>query len=139
MSEKNEQNEEIVFDEDKLKEALENQDMDSFRADFLVLHPYDRATFYEKVGSELRRTIYHYLSPKELAEIFELIEIDDDEYEAFLQEMDSTYAAEMFANMFVDNAVDILNKLDKAQLVSYLTLMDKEAATEIKALLHYDI
>lgn len=138
MSEKNEHDEEIVFDEEKLKEALENEQIETFRADFLVLHPYDRATFHEKVGPELRKTIYHYLSPKELAEIFELSEIDDDEYETFLQEMDTTYAAEMFANMFVDNAVDILNKLDKAQMVSYLTLMDKEAAAEIKALLHYE-
>lgn len=138
MSEKNEHDEEVVFDEEKLKEALENEQIETFRADFLVLHPYDRATFHEKAGPELRKTIYHYLSPKELAETFELSEIDDDEYETFLQEMDATYAAEMFANMFVDNAVDILNKLDKAQVVSYLTLMDKEAAAEIKALLHYE-
>ena len=133
-----EDNEEIIFDEEALKEMLVKHDIISFRAEFLMLHPYDRATFYEKVGPEFRKVIYQYLSPKELAEIFELSEIDDNDYKKFLQEMDSTYAADMLANMFVDNAVDVLNELDKAQAVSYLTLMKQEAAVEIKALLHYE-
>jgi len=133
-----ESKEEVIFDEEALKNMLVNNDINSFRMEFLMLHPYDRATFYEKVGLELRKVIYQYLSPKELAEIFELSEIDDNDYKKFLQEMDSTYAADMFANMFVDNAVDVLNELDKAQVVSYLTLMDQEAAIEIKALLHYE-
>ena len=103
-----------------------------------MLHPYDRAIFYEKIGPRTSKVMYHYLSPKELAEIFETSEIDDHEYKQFLQEMDTTYAADMISYMFVDNAVDVLNELDKSQVVSYLTLMDKEAATEIKALLHYE-
>lgn len=134
----NEKNDEINYDEGQLIESLENGNINFFREGFLQLHPYDRATFYQKVGTELRKVMYHYLSPKELAEIFELSEIDDDDYKKFLQEMDSTYAADMFANMFADNAVDVLNELDKAQVVSYLTLMDQEAAEEIKALLHYE-
>ena len=138
MVEENDKVEEAIYDEEQLIESLENGEMTFFREGFLQLHPYDRATFYQKVGSELRKEIYHYLSPKELAEIFELSEIDDDDYKKFLQEMDSTYAADMFANMFADNAVDVLNELDKAQVVSYLTLMDQEAADEIKALLHYE-
>ena len=90
--------------------------------------------FTRKSIPELRGIIYQYLSPKELAEIFETSEISDDEYKQFLQEMDTTYAADMISFMFVDNAVDVLNELDKSQVVSYLTLMNKEAAAEIKAL-----
>ena len=138
MNEKEEYNEEINLDEDKLKDMLVNQDIIAFREEYLLLHPYDRAIFYEKVDPELRKMIYHYLSPKELAEIFETSEIDEDEYRQFLQEMDTTYAADMISYMFVDNAVDVLKELDKAQVVSYLTLMDKNAADEIKALLHYE-
>ncbi|QUW21684.1 magnesium transporter [Sporosarcina sp. Marseille-Q4063] len=133
-----ENEEEVIYDEEKLIEALENKDIESFRSGFLVLHPYDRATFYKKVDTEVRKIIYYYLSPKELAEIFELSEIDDEDYKKFLSEMDTTYAADMFSHMFVDNAVDVLNELDKAQVVSYLTLMNQEAANEIKALLHYE-
>lgn len=133
-----ERNEEMIYDEEQLIESLEKEDVTLFREGFLQLHPYDQAIFYKKVGKSLRRVMYHYLSPKELAEIFELSEIDDDHYKEFLQEMDATYAADMFANMFADNAVDVLNELDKSQVVSYLTLMDQEAAEEIKALLHYE-
>ncbi|MHA6258464.1 magnesium transporter [Sporosarcina sp. CAU 1771] len=128
----------IEYNEENLVEALESNDMQAFRHDYLMLHPYDRGTFYEKVSPELRQLIYQYLSPKELAEIFETSEIYDHEYKEFLQEMDSTYAADMISYMFVDNAVDVLNELDKSQTVSYLTLMDKEAAIKIKALLHYE-
>lgn len=133
-----ESNEDLIFNDGELEAMLNNNDISSFRKAFLTLHPYDRAMFYIKTSRQFREVIYQYLSPKELAEFFELSEIDDDDYKKFLQEMDSTYAADMFSYMFVDNAVDVLNELDKAQVVSYLTLMNKEAATEIKALLHYE-
>src|SRR5699024_11285080 len=104
---------EVVLDEDKLRRLLSNEDIHSFRQKYLVLHPYDRAIFYEEVGAQLRELMYFYLSPKELAEIFETSEIEEDEYEEFLEEMDATYAAEMISYMFVDNAVDVLKELDK--------------------------
>ncbi|MDW0111414.1 magnesium transporter [Sporosarcina aquimarina] len=133
-----ERREEVDFDEEKLREDLERQDIKAFRDEYLLLHPYDRAIFYEKAGPELRRTMYYFLSPKEMAEIFETSEIEEEEYEEFLQEMEATYAAEMISFMFVDNAVDVLKELDKSQSVSYLTLMDKDAAAQIKELLHYE-
>lgn len=128
----------IEYNEENLTEALKNGDMVTFRNNYFMLHPYDRGVFYEKVDPALRKLIYHYLSPKELAEVFETSEIYDHEYKEFLQEMDTTYAADMISYMFVDNAVDVLNELDKSQVVSYLTLMNKEAAAEIKSLLHYE-
>lgn len=138
MVEKTDPVENYAYDEELLKNTLTNKEITTFREVFFMLHPYDRATFYKKIDEQLRQIMYHYLSPKELAEIFELSEIDDNDYKKFLEEMDSTYAADMFSYMFADNAVDVLNELDKAQVVSYLTLMDQEAATEIKALLHYE-
>lgn len=138
MVNKIEMAEDHIYDEDELKEILEKKEIAIFREAFFKLHPYDRATFYRKIDESLRKIIYYYLSPKELAEIFELSEIDDSDYKKFLDEMDATYAAAMLSHMFADNAVDVLNELDKAQVVSYLTLMDQESATEIKALLHYE-
>src|SRR5699024_10102327 len=55
-----------------------------------------------------------------------------------LAEMDPQYAADMLGSMYADNAVDVLNKLDKEQVASYLSIMDLEAAREIKDLLHYE-
>src|SRR4051794_11337982 len=120
MTENQEFTDEVNFNEEQLKELLESEDLKSFRDEYLMLHPYDRAVFYEKIGPELRKLIYQYLSPKELAEVFETSEIEEDEYKEYLHEMDSTYAADMISFMFVDNAVDVLNELDKAQVVSYL-------------------
>lgn len=138
MTENEEIRDESIIDEEKLINSLEQQDIKTFRDEYLMLHPYDRAIFYEKVNLNQRKTMYFFLSPKELAEIFETSEIDEDEYKQFLQEMDTTYAAEMISHMFVDNAVDVLKELDKAQIASYLTLMNKEAAAQIKSLLHYE-
>ncbi|PJO40599.1 magnesium transporter, partial [Lysinibacillus xylanilyticus] len=96
------------------------------------------ATFYEKVEPDIRKIIYSFLSPTEMADIFEAIEIDDDEYTAYLAEMDPSYGAEMLSHMYADDAADVLNELDTKQRESYLGMMDEETAEEINELLSYD-
>ena len=130
--------EENEMDDEKLLAILFNRDFDTFREEFLSLHPYDQAQFFEKIDPEMRQIIFEYLSPKEMAEIFQSIELDDDEYEPFLKEMENTYAADMLSEMYADNAVDVLNELGKDQVASYLTIMDNDSAQEIKDLLHYE-
>lgn len=119
-----------------LKIALANEQIEVFREKFLDIHPYDQATFFEEQPKESRLKIYAYLSPKELAEIMENIELE--ETEPFFTEMDPQFASMIFAEMAVDDAVDILNELEKDKVASFLTIMDEEAADEIKQLLHYD-
>lgn len=121
-----------------LIDSLKNEDIEEFRAEFLELHPYDQASFFKELDEEHREKIYHYLSPEEMATLFENLEIDDDEYKDVLAEMNPNYAADMISKMYVDDAVDVLNELEKDQAVSYLTIMDEEAAQEIKDLLHYE-
>ncbi|UII57036.1 magnesium transporter [Cytobacillus spongiae] len=121
-----------------LLQSLKNEDFDLFREEFLELHPYDQASFFKELDENIRARIYHYLSPEEMASLFENLEIDEEEIEDVLATMNPTYAADMLANMYADDAVDVLNELDKDQVVSYLTLMDDEAAKEIKELLHYE-
>ncbi|HEY4578814.1 MAG TPA: magnesium transporter [Savagea sp.] len=129
---------EVELDQGRLTNLIESNDIHGFRDDFLSLHPYDRAIFYERTTPEIREQMYLYLSPKEMAVLFETSEIEDDEYKLYLEEMDTTYAAEMISYMFVDNAVDVMKELDQTQLISYLTLMNKEEAEQIRALLHYE-
>jgi magnesium transporter len=126
------------MDFDMLKLALLNDEMDKFREEFLELHPYDQATFFKELDEEIRAKVYHYLSPEEMASLFENLEIEEDEYKDVLAEMTPDYAADMLSNMYADDAVDVLNELDKDQVASYLTIMDDEAAQEIKDLLHYE-
>ncbi|MFC4353643.1 magnesium transporter [Chryseomicrobium palamuruense] len=127
-----EQREELLF------HYLESQQIDAFRDKFMELHPYDQSVFFDKATPEQRKTIFTFLSPEEVADIFEANNFDDEEYQGLLEEMDPSYAADMLANMYADNAVDVLNELDKDQVVSYLSMMDAESAQEIKDLLHYE-
>ncbi|MGP4062058.1 magnesium transporter [Halobacillus litoralis] len=119
-----------------IKDALFNDHIDQFRAEFLELHPYDQARIFEGRDVDVRMQIYTYLSPEEVADFME--HIDYDEVEPFFTEMDPRFAAQVFAEMSADDAVDIFNELDKAKVASFLTIMDGEAAEEIKDLLHYE-
>lgn len=127
-----------TFNQELLFELLENKEYEKFRQEFLELHSYDQATFFLSLEEEQRVTLYHFLSPEEMATVFENVEQPEDNYQDVMAEMTPEYAASMLANMYVDDAVDVLNELDKDQVASYLTIMDKEAATEIKELLHYE-
>lgn len=121
-----------------LMEALYSEKIDDFRAEFLELHPYDQAAFFGELDDETRTKVYNFLSPEEMAELFENLEADDEDFKDVLAQMNPNYAADMLSNMYADDAVDVLNELDKDQVASYLTIMDEEAAQEIKDLLHYE-
>ncbi|WP_407936281.1 magnesium transporter [Litchfieldia alkalitelluris] len=118
--------------------AIEEDNMDVLRDYLLELHPYDQAKFFTKLSKQARQQIYHYFSPEEMGEIFENIEIGENQYEEFLSEMHPSFVATMLSKMYADDAVDVLNELNKDQVASYLTIMDDEAAQEIKDLLHYE-
>ncbi|MGN1385941.1 MAG: magnesium transporter [Bacillus sp. (in: firmicutes)] len=127
-----------IIDDDLLISALRDDQLDLFRQEFMELHAYDQAQFFSKLEGDYRSRIYQYLSPQEMAEVFENLEIDEEQYAEILSEMNPSYAADMLSHMSADNAVDVMNEIDKEQAVSYLTIMDDEAAHEIKELLHYE-
>ncbi|MBY7143123.1 magnesium transporter [Virgibacillus sp. NKC19-3] len=132
------ENDDVTYTEhwEKLQVALKEEETADFRNEFLDLHPYDQAVFFFEQSKETRLQIYTYLSPEEVAEMMENIELDDTKI--FFAEMDPRFASMVLAEMAADNAVDILNELDKDQVASFLTIMDKPAAEEIKQLLHYE-
>ncbi|MCS0651904.1 magnesium transporter [Cytobacillus firmus] len=121
-----------------LIQSLQNEEIDIFRNEFLDMHPYDQASFFKDLDEDIRAKIYLYLSPEEMAALFENLEIEEEDYKEVLAEMNPHYAADMLSEMYADDAVDVLNELDKDQVVSYLTIMDDESAKEIKDLLHYE-
>ncbi|HDA7704938.1 TPA: magnesium transporter [Staphylococcus aureus] len=129
---------EELYDETLLDQYLENDDIDQFRDEFLALHTYEQSEYFEDTTDENRQKIFQYLSPEEVANFFDQLDIDDDEYELLFDKMNATYASNILEEMSYDNAVDILNELTKPKVASLLTLMNKDDANEIKALLHYD-
>ncbi|MGD6792909.1 magnesium transporter [Metabacillus indicus] len=133
-----EEKEKVVIETETLLTALENEDFDGFRSLFLEQHPYDQAKMFVKLEQGERSRVYQYLSPEEMAALFENIEDEEYNYEMYLSEMDPRFASQMLEHMYADDAVDVLNELNKDQVASYLTIMDDEAAKEIRELLHYE-
>ncbi|EOH90569.1 magnesium transporter [Enterococcus asini] len=123
---------------DQLQAALAADDMKQFRELFLELHIFEQGQFYQSLTDEQRRQMYAYLSPKEIADMFDVIEEDNIHMTDYLSEMRPGYAADMLAEMYTDNAVDLLNTLDKKQTAKYLSIMPHESAREIRELLHYE-
>lgn len=122
----------------ELREALQAEAMQAFREQFLEMHIYEQGQFYQSLDEVQRHLMYSYLSPKELADMFDVIEEDDAHMTEYLSEMRPQYAADMLAEMYTDNAVDLLNTLDKKAVAKYLSLMNTEDSREIKDLLHYE-
>mgnify|MGYP003502987171 FL=1 len=137
MVEQRNERDDVLYDEDFLRTLLLNDEIQRFREKFLGLHPYDQSQFYEKVGPDIRKIMYYFLSPQEMAVIFREIEVEDEDYQSYLKEMDTQYVATMLEEMYTDDAVDILNDLDNKERESYLEMMDSETADEINELLSY--
>ena len=137
MVEQRNERDDVLYDEDFLRTLLLNDEIQRFREKFLGLHPYDQSQFYEKVGPDIRKIMYYFLSPQEMAVIFREIEVEDETYQSYLKEMDTQYVATMLEEMYTDDAVDILNDLDNKERESYLEMMDSETADEINELLSY--
>ncbi|UXR76878.1 MULTISPECIES: magnesium transporter [unclassified Staphylococcus] len=132
------QDDEEQYNKPLLDDLIQKEDIDGFREEFLSLHAYDQSEYFEESDAETRQKMYQYLSPEEVADFFEHLEIDESDYEDLFEEMNATYASHILEHMSYDNAVDILNELSKRKIASLLMLMDREEAKEIKALLHYD-
>lgn len=137
MIEPKKDKDEVQYNEKYLRQLLLNNEIVTFREQYLALHPYDQAQFYEKVGPDIRKIMYNFLSPQEMALIFEAINLEDDEYEDYLKEMDTAYGAAMLSDMYTDDVVDVLNELDNEHRESYLEMMDSETVEEINELLGY--
>lgn len=134
----NEEMTEIEIEYERLLTLLQDGNIDTFRDEFFELHSYEQSEFYLELEEADKAKLYGMLSPEEVSDFFDTIEMDEDEYDALFDEMDARYAASMLGSMQYDNAVDILNKLPKSKVTSFLALMDKEDARQIRDLLNYD-
>jgi len=129
---------ENVYNKVLLDDLLLQNHIDEFRTEFLTMHTYEQSEYFEDSEDEIRQRIFEVLSPEEVANFFDQLEIDEEEYEALFDTMNASYASHVLEDMSYDNAVDIMNNLSKQKIVSLLTLMNKDDAKEIKALLHYE-
>ncbi|MDT2813572.1 magnesium transporter [Vagococcus carniphilus] len=133
-------NENVEMDQqfEFLRRLLHEDKMAEFRDIFLDWHIYEQGQFYFTLDEKERHRLYTYLSPKEIADMFDVIEEDHEDMEDYLAEMSPRYVADMLNEMYTDNAVDLLNQLDKREVAKYLSLMKSKDAIKIKELLGYE-
>jgi magnesium transporter len=121
-----------------LQHYLETGNEDAFLLGFDELHGFDQAQFYIALPSQLRHQVVEWLSPVQLAEVFDDIDPEETDVADLLAEMSPRQAAAMLNQMYTDNSVDILETLDSRDLAMYLALMPKQDAQEIRTLLNYE-
>ena len=128
------------FDEilEQIHHTLKTDDKQQFKEIFLENHTYDQAQIYLSLSEEQRQLVYQYLSPEDMAPVFEIIEEDVEDVEEYLREMDERYAARMLAEMYADNAVDILQQVQEDEVRKYLRMMTHKTSNEIRNLLNYE-
>ena len=133
-------NENIEMEEQfkQLRKVLHEDKLATFREIFLEWHLYEQGQFYFTLDEKERLRLYTYLSPKETADMFDVIEEDHEDMKDYLAEMAPRYVADMLSEMYADNAADILNELDKEEALKYLSLMTSENDNRIKGLLGYE-
>ena len=121
-----------------LRQLLREDKITEFREMFLEWHLYEQGQFYFTLNEAERQRLYTYLSPKETADMFDVIEEDHEDMKDYLSEMAPRYVADMLSAMYTDNAADILNQLEKEEMTKYLSLMTSEDVRKIKVLLGYE-
>ncbi len=100
------------------------------------LHPTDRSEIYRELTELQRHFIHQVLSPKEIGEIFEQLETE--EQEQFIREVDELYAASMFDAMYADDAADFLAEMKEEKAKEILGSMHREEAEEVRELMSYE-
>jgi len=116
--------------------ALNEEDIDQFRHTFLELHPTDQLDLFVTLTKDSRHRIYTYISPKEMADIFGGLTFKKQNY--FLNELNESYAYDMFNNMFTDDIVTFLTKSTDSKTDRIIQNLDLKKAKEVNHLLSYD-
>ena len=121
-----------------LKSLIEERNDSAALAMMEDLHPADIAEIYENLSLEEATYLYLLLDPEKASDV--LVELEEDDREAFLKVLPSDVIASQFINhMESDDAADVIGDLteDKKQEV-LLHIDDVEQAGDIVDLLSYD-
>lgn len=116
--------------------AIHEKELIDFRHTFLDLHPSDQIDIFITLKPEDRLTVYTFLSPKEMADIFGGLKFT--KQVEYFDEMKQEYASDMFNNMFTDDIVNFLSRLDHDRSETILQSMEDTKAEKIKNLMSYE-
>lgn len=116
-------------------DALKAKDIKQFRKLFLALHTMDQVELFTAFDESDRKTVYHYLSPEEFAQIFQKLELA--QQQKYTLELEEDYTVAVLNHMYADNVTDFLNELPHEQSETLLQKMDQAGVSEVKELMDY--
>ena len=118
-----------------IKKLLEEKKFATLRDILTTMMPYDIAAVFEEMQDEKMPILFRLL-PKELAaETF--VEMDDDTQEFLIHGFSDSELKEVVDELFVDDAVDLIEEMPANVVKRILRTADKEMRKEINELLKY--
>ncbi len=122
----------------KIISHLKNKDYKKFDEKFLNLHSREQLIVFESLDAKERQAVYYLMTPREMANLFDILEVDSIHVEQYFYELDIPYAAALLTEMQKDNAADVLGELDLKRRRELLETMNASDAEEIRQLLSYE-
>ena len=117
--------------------ALYENDKEVFRESYLELHPSDQVDVFITLDKEGRERVYMFLEPKEFAVIFSGLYFIHQQ--VCIEELSDEYSSKMLNNMFTDDTVNFLKRINQEEAKHILDNMEKEKAEKIQVILDYDL
>lgn len=121
-----------------LSDLLQSGQDSEFIESFESLHDFEMAQVYAELPQQFRDVAWRLLSDDILATVFDNIDVDDVDIVPLLQEMPPQRGARVLDAMYTDNEADLLQKMPARLVATYLSLMSKVSAEEVRQLINYD-
>lgn len=125
---------ELYFEE--LFEAVNSGNRELFRELFLALHERDQQELFHLLYPENKRKIADLLTPEEFAEMFEWMELENQE--AAVIYLPSEYIVSVFNYLPTDTLATFVFTNQNAEVEEYLSLMDEEEYKRLQEILSYE-
>lgn len=119
-----------------LFEAVSNNNRELFRENFLTLHERDQQELFHLLYPEKKRKIATFLSPAEFAEIFEWMELENQEEAVTYLPKD--YIISVFNYLPTDTLATFVLTSQKDAIETLLQSMDKEEFNRLQEILSYE-
>ena len=120
---------------EKILELLELKKYGELRRELEELNPIDIAPFFDDLEGERRALLFRFLPKEFAAEVF--IELDADMQEALIKGFSDSELKEVIDDLYLDDAVDIIEEMPANVVKRILRQSDKETRRRINELLNY--
>lgn len=125
---------ETYFEE--LITAVNDGDRETFRDIFLTLHERDQQELFHLLYPENKRKISEFLAPAEFAEIFEWMDIENQE--DAVTYFPKEYIVEVFNNLPTDILAEFVSSNEEREIGTILQEMDEEELRRLREIMSYE-